>query len=220
MIEGRAFTPTAWRAHFVEHPLLAPEARALVFRARPSGALFRVDAQGVALDVGGRAVTLEGADSVEIPHAASLGDDEVSAWRAVQTGALGLAGDPLGPVGQLSREVFRAAPGVRDPFAERLGKGVAVGARVLAQRLRAGHFEPGDLIDGGSYTMGVRRVSRRWRVEVHHGGIAAQTSVMAAGEKVEVTGVSLRDGEAWVEPAKAPAGLVSEAYGWLAALIR
>lgn len=93
-------------------------------------------------------------------------------------------------------------------------------ARTLAQRLRAARFEPGDLIDGGSYASGVRRVSRRWRIEVHHDGIAAQTSAMGPREKVNVTGVSLRRGDERVEPGDAPAGLVSEAMVALEALLQ
>jgi len=220
MIVGRRFPVALWRAHFVAHPLLAEAARAVVFRAVETGAVFRVDASGAALDVAGAAVSLEGVASVEIVHPASLTAAEADAWRAVQTGTLKLSGVPLGPFGQFSRAVFRVAPGGGDPFDARVKQGAKVLARTLVQRLRAERFEPGDLIDGGSYGKGVRRIDRRWRVEIHHDGIAAQTSAMGPREKVDVTGVSLRRGDDWVEAKDAPVGLVSEAMGYLETMLK
>jgi len=84
----------------------------------------------------------------------------------------------------------------------------------------AERFEPGDLIDGGNYCKGVRRIDRRWRVEIHHDGIAAQTSAMGPREKVDITSVSLRRGDDWVNPKDAPVGLVSEAMGYLETMLK
>jgi len=219
MIVGRRYPLALWRAHFVEHPLLQEAARAVVFRAVETGAVFRVDATQGPRDVVGAAVSLDGVATVEIVHPVSLPEAESDAWRAVLKGTLGLSGVPLGPFGQWSRKVFRTPAGVSDPFAARLGQGVEVNARTLVQRLRAERFEPGDLIDGGSYGKGVRRVSRHWRLEIHHDGIAAQTSAMGPREKVHVRSVSLRRGDEWVEPQEAPQGLVSEAMVLLEAML-
>jgi hypothetical protein len=219
MILGRRFPLAVWRAHFVEHPLLAAPARTLVFRAHPGGLLLQLDAKGEACDVEGRAVSLEELTEVEIAHPASLAEAEAKAWKMVPVSPPADPRDPQDPIAQRAREVSRAAPGGGDPFAARLGKGVSVQARRLAQRLRAGRFEPGDLIDGGSYGMGVRRVGRHWRVEVHHDGIPAQTSLLSASDKAAVRSVSLRRGDAWITPSAAPAGLVSEAMTWLEALL-
>ncbi len=219
MILGRRFPLAVWQAHFAEHPLLCTPARTLVFRAHPNGSLFQLDAQGDARDVDGRPASLEGVTEVEIAHPASLDEVAAKAWKMVPVSPPAQTRDPQDPIAQRAREVSRAAPGAGDPFAARLGKGVSVQARRLAQRLRAGRFEPGDLIDGGSYGTGVRRVGRHWRVEVHHDGIPAQTSLLSASDKADVRSVSLRRGDSWITPSAAPAGLVSEAMTWLDALL-
>ncbi len=219
MVVGRRFPVALWRGHFVDNPLLRDAARAVVFRAVETGALFRTDPTWGAVDAEGVAVSFDGVTAVEIVHPAAMTEAEVAAWRTVLTKTLSLTGTPLGPFGQLSRKVFRAAPGV-DPLDARIGKGVSVNARSLVQKLRAARFEPGELIDGGSYGKGVRKVSRHWRVEVHHHGIAAQTSMVGPREKVDVTSVSLRRGDEWVNAQDAPAGLVSEAMVLLEELLQ
>ena len=79
---GRAWPAGTWRERYLDHPLLGPLARRLIWRVRDEGGERAVAWDGASLvDVSDRAITLGNAASVEPWHPLTADVDTVRAWR-------------------------------------------------------------------------------------------------------------------------------------------
>jgi hypothetical protein len=183
MIAGRAWSPAALRARFVDHPIGAAIGASLVFLLC-DGRSFRI-AGGVPRDLSSREISVDA--PARIAHPIDLSPEARDAWRA-QIGS-------APPFPQLDRELHPAslpdiAPG---PYAVD-----ALLERFAARRYLAGR---GNILDyhcrdvGPYFTLVVEHAPIRWN----------ETS----GE-MEVLGIRVRSGELDVPPATVPRSLLSE----------
>jgi hypothetical protein len=95
----------AFRAHFVDHPLLVNLARRLVWSTydatSASTQTFRIDESRKLADVREVAIELDAASLVGIAHPIDLGEDAITAWSKVFADY-----EIVQPFAQLGREVF------------------------------------------------------------------------------------------------------------------
>ena len=79
---GRAWPAGTWRERYLDHPVLGPLARRLIWRVRDEGGEQAVAWNGASLvDVSDRAITLGNTASVEPWHPLTADVDTVRAWR-------------------------------------------------------------------------------------------------------------------------------------------
>ncbi|MEO1270172.1 MAG: DUF4132 domain-containing protein, partial [Myxococcota bacterium] len=161
MLTERPWTPTAFSALLVEHPIGGRFGRGSVFRSGDD-TLFFVDAQGQSRDRQGAPVEL-GDRPITLPHPVSLTPEQIQGWMDVLRDDVGLATQPIA---QLYRPHVRIEPNAEaEPFAETVARLTDLD---MLGYVRAAHklgFQADG--DGGTMTLSTHRVaSVFWHLDI------------------------------------------------------
>jgi len=144
MATRRTWRAGAFRASFVEHPLLRHLAQRLVWRAQ-DGRAFRVAEDGTLASERDEKITLEDDAVIAIAHPIDLGKDAVGAWSKIFADY-----EILQPFAQLAREIFTLTPEEDATREMKRFENVEVRANALVGLLTHG-WSRGEVGDHGVY---------------------------------------------------------------------
>jgi Domain of unknown function (DUF4132) len=170
MVAQRSWFADEFATLLVGHPVVGRLVRRLVWIAESatgSAVLFRVGADGGALDDGDGAVALPSTGTLRIVHRLELTDAAVDAWAA----RLAAAGTEQ-PFAQLERVTYRLDDVELASDAIHRFDGLPVSEPVLLGRLRTRGWQRGQPQDGGAYTHHWKRFEKAGVAAIlHHGMI-------------------------------------------------
>ncbi|MCA9610689.1 MAG: DUF4132 domain-containing protein [Myxococcales bacterium] len=127
---GRDWSVADWRYHLVEHPMLRPLVRGLVWIARDGGVAFALEDDGRFTDAEHLEVHLDPRGRVALAHPAELGDLALATWGERFADA-----EVVQPIAQLARPVERLAEAAGDTLPAPSGE--AFTPEALASALEA-----------------------------------------------------------------------------------
>lgn len=211
MIVDRRWAVERWKGFFLQHPLLYPLSRGLVFALHNDSGkitdLFYVSEDGEPTDADLKPVEFSPEAQISIPHPILLTQQQRSTWSELFADA-----EILQPFEQLERE-FLANP------AEllRTEKGTMVPARLVARSLRQFGYKAGRPEEAGNVYEATRQIGQVELV-LSHGAYYIQTRSIGADEMIELHGI----GAKWVKGAGGrpiPESVYSEAVRDLQAFL-
>lgn len=163
MITGRGWTPSRFRALFLEHPLQYQSARRLLFRGRAADGretLYFVTEEGEPTGLDLNSINIEKFELIQIVHPAELEPALREAWTALFAEAA-----LYQPFGQLQRRIATFSP-ADDPLAALLGRALTQHPQDLVASLRARGWRPVPARPAGRATEARRDFGGGWRAQV------------------------------------------------------
>jgi hypothetical protein len=218
LVRGRRWSVDGWRRLYLEHPIIHPLGRTVLWEAViPGGAavFFYLSEERELLDADYEPVSLEGVAGVRLAHPAAMPAGAADAW-----GGIFADNELIQPLEQLTRPVTLPPPEGRTPLGDLLLTGRETVALHLHRTLERLGYERGPVEDGGAISSSAKDLGDGWQVVVGHEGLGVIISYLYDADMATVKSLSFFRGKQRVAEHAVPPRVYSEAARDLEMMIK